>query len=288
MTKITIFTPTYNRSYTLKKLYHSLVAQTNKNFEWVIVDDGSTDETVKMIKEFINEKKIIIRYHFQENSGKASAHNYGVKMTNTELFTCVDSDDYLSKNAVDVILSTWDSITDAIGIVAKRIKPDGSELTIMKNENIYTTLKGAYKTGNLIGDTFLIYKSSEIRKYQFPHFSGEKFVPEAYLYDKLDQIGKMYLLNEGLYISEYLEDGYTRNFNKVIAHNPNGYLAYLEQRIELDTDFKDKYLNIARAISISFILNKEKLVKKYWFISLIAYPLGYFLYVKRFKKWEVK
>lgn len=284
MTKITIFTPTYNRSYTLKKLYHSLVAQTNKNFEWLIVDDGSTDETVKMIKEFINEKKIIIRYHFQENSGKASAHNYGVKMTNTELFTCVDSDDYLSKNAVDVILSTWDSITDAIGIIAKRIKPDGSDLTIMKNENIYTTLKGAYKNGNLIGDTFLIYKSSEIRKYQFPHFSGEKFIPEAYLYDKLDQIGKMYLLNEGLYISEYLEDGYTRNFDKVIAHNPNGYLAYLEQRIELDTDFKDRYLNIARAISISFILNKEKLVKKYWFISLIAYPLGYFLYVKRFKE----
>ncbi|MFQ6793627.1 MAG: glycosyltransferase family 2 protein [Thomasclavelia sp.] len=288
MTKITVFTPTYNRSYTLERLYHSLIVQTNKNFEWLIVDDGSTDETVEMIKKFINEKKISIRYCFQENLGKAMAHNCGIKMINTELFTCVDSDDYLTENAVDVILTTWNNITNAIGIVAKRIKPDGSELTIMKNGKIYSTLKEAYDSGNLSGDTFLVYKSSEIRKYQFPHFSGEKFIPEAYLYDKLDQIGKMYLLNEGLYISEYLEDGYTRNFDKVIAHNPNGYMVYLKQRLELDTDFKDRYLDIARIISILFVLKKRKLVNNHRFISLIAYPLGYFLYIKRFKKWEMK
>ena len=154
----------------------------------------------------------------------------------------------------------------------------------MKNDNLLMTLKSAYDSRNISGDTFLVYQSSKIKKYKFPHYNDEKFVPEAYLYDKLDQIGKMYLLNKGLYISEYLEDGYTKNFDQVIAQNPNGYLAYLKQRLELDTNFKEKYLDNARIISISFILKKNRLVKKSWFISLLAYPLGYFLYVKRFRK----
>ena len=102
--KLTIFTPTYNRAYTLKKLYASLIEQINQNFEWLIVDDGSTDNTEEVVKQWVDEKKITIRYFKQRNGGKQRAHNKGVEICNTELFICVDSDDYIVKDSVDKIL----------------------------------------------------------------------------------------------------------------------------------------------------------------------------------------
>ena len=287
MSKITIFTPTYNRAYTLKKLYDSLLRQTNKDFEWLIVDDGSTDNTKDLINGFTKENKIKIRYYYQENGGKAMAHNLGVEKTETELFTCVDSDDYLIEEAINKIIVTWKDVDEIIGIVAKRISPDGSDITIMKNQvNKCMPLKLAYDKKVLEGATFFIYKTTEIKKFKFPKFKGEKFVPESYLYDQLDQLGNMYLLNEGLYVSEYLDDGYTRNFDMVIASNPNGYLAYLLQRIKIENSKKNLFFNIARIVSTFFILGKHQLVKHHYFFSVLAYPIGCFLYLKRFKKWR--
>ena len=116
--KVTVFTPAYNRAYTLGRLYESLLKQTDKRFCWLIVDDGSTDQTEELVSNWIKENRIDIEYYKQENQGKPAAHNTGVELTKTELFTCVDSDDYLTDNAVGEILNAWERKTDGcIGIL---------------------------------------------------------------------------------------------------------------------------------------------------------------------------
>ena len=114
---ITIFTPTYNRAHRLPVLYQSLCKQTSREFEWVVVDDGSTDDTKSLINGWIKEGKINIRYFWQENAGKAQAHNLGVEMAEKNLFTCVDSDDLLVTNAVERISKVWNECLNKIGIL---------------------------------------------------------------------------------------------------------------------------------------------------------------------------
>lgn len=285
--KITIFTPAYNRKKTLVRLYESLVAQTNKSFEWLIVDDGSTDGTEQYISELIKKRDLIIRYYKQNNSGKHIAHNVGVEMTNTELFTCVDSDDYLKETAVETILSTWNIIkenNDIVGMLAFRAKQNGDPITVFKSNEQMIKLKDAYKNG-LSGDTMLIFRSDILKKYKFPNIENERFMPEAYLYDLIDKEGKLFLIREGIYICEYLEDGYTMNMRRVIASNPKGMQLFLAQRLKIDTSLKDKILDSIRYIAISRVIHKNGIVRQsvYPWISVMIYPLGIYMYNVRYK-----
>ena len=145
---LTVFTPTYNRAYILPRLYESLLKQTDKNFEWVIVNDGSTDNTKKIIEEWIEKDKIVIRYYEQENQGKPVAHNKGVEKAKGEIFTCVDSDDFLVDNAVEIINSKWDECKSnnmCIGIVGTCIGLDGKPVGTGMPLNIKnSTLRNLY------------------------------------------------------------------------------------------------------------------------------------------------
>jgi len=289
--RLTIFTPTYNRSYILSNLYESLTRQDCKDFEWVIVDDGSNDNTRELVESFKKQNKINIRYYYQLNSGKSQAHNLGVEKTKTELFVCVDSDDFLLDGAVREILTSWDSIQDetVIGIVANRIFPDNSKITDVKEELIQntSTLRHAYYSGLLSGDTCLVYSSVYMKKVRFPSFQNEKFVPESYLYDQLDQLGKMYFCNKDIYVTKYLVDGYTKNMSKLIYDNPKGYLCYIEQRISLDENCKMKIGNIIRYISVAIISSNQLIEKNNKLLSIICIPAGYYLYRKRFAKFKL-
>lgn len=283
---ITIFTPTYNRAYTLRKLYNSLCNQINKNFEWIIVDDGSTDNTRKLIQNFINDKKIVIRYFYQKNSGKSMAHNKGVELATQELFTCVDSDDYLTNDAVEIILNRWEKVRGKqIGIVAKRMFSSGENITTatIKDKETFI-LRKVYENKSLLGDTFLIFDTKVIKNFYFPKFDEEKFVPEAYLYDQIGEVGEVSFLNKGLYICEYLVDGYTQNMDKLIANNPKGYRCFVEQRINLDSSLKSKFFDLIRYESISFVIKKNYIFKGHILGSILAFIPGYVLYKKRFKK----
>lgn len=241
---ITIFTPTYNRAYILSNLYNSLVGQSDKKFVWLIIDDGSTDDTKNLVESWIKENKIKIRYYYQKNQGKSMAHNKGIKETNTELFCCVDSDDYLTNDAVELIKNQWKLIKDKniIGMLAYRGYSDGDSITTFKKYKKTSTLNNAYRNLGLKGDTFLIYQTSIIKKYSFPNYVGENFMPEAYLYDLLDQEGELYIIPKILYIGEYLEDGYTKNMTKLLLNNPKGYLSYICQRLVFNKKIKHKIL----------------------------------------------
>ena len=292
MKKLTIFTPTYNRDKLLPRLYESLINQNCKDFVWLIVDDGSNDGTKTLINKYISENLIEIRYFYQKNQGKSSAHNYGVQLSNTELFTCVDSDDWLSNDAVESILNSWkfEKNTDdgIIGIIGFKGHKDGKSVTSIKNKKIErATLRDSYQRYGLTGDTMLIYQSDVIKKYNFPKFINEKFVPENYLYDQLDTQGKMIFLRKVLYYCEYLETGYSNNMAKLLTDNPHGYLAYIEQRLKLDERFIDRYKDTARYIAMAKYVSKKKIIRNSYYkvIAFLAYPLGMVLYRKRYKKY---
>ena len=199
MKRLTVFTPTYNRKGNLKKLYESLLRQTVSDFIWIIVDDGSTDGTEDLVRQWISESKIVIQYHFQDNSGKMIAHNKGVLLSTTELFVCVDSDDYLTDNAVELILKYYECIAtdDSLcGIVAYK--------SISKNQFPRriesSTLSNLYHCG-FRGETTLVFKTDVLRHYLFPVIEGEKFITEGYVYDQIDDTYKYLVLREILIIA---------------------------------------------------------------------------------------
>lgn len=281
MELLTIFTPTYNRKEKIKILYESLKNQTCKDFVWLIVDDGSVDDTAGYIESISEDASFRIEYFYQENRGKSNAHNKGVELTKTPLFTCVDSDDYITSECVEKIKEKWKTkgIGD-IGILAfcsqTKVSPSFPTSSIR--------LKEAYEKYKLKGDTMLVYESSAISQFRFPSFPNEKFVPENYLYDLLDQVGTLLVLPYVLYIREYCSDGYTRNMGKLIKNNPQGYEAYISQRIKIDKGIKQLYLDTIRHIAILKVIGKGILpYVKHKVIALLAYPFGLLLYIKRYR-----
>jgi glycosyltransferase involved in cell wall biosynthesis len=289
MQEITIFTPTYNRGYILPNLYNSLIRQTNKNFIWLIVDDGSADNTELLVQHWINEDEIKIEYYKQENKGKSMAHNKGVCLTKTELFTCVDSDDFLSADAIETILKIWNTKKSetTTGVLAYKGYSNGEIITEINDKTcIKTTLKNAYAIHGLVGDTMLIFRTDVILKFEFPYFDEEKFVPEAYLYDKIDNEGELLILRKVLYYCEYLKDGYTNNMAKLLKNNPKGYIAYISLRLKADKKVKEKFLDSIRYIAMCTVAGEKNVIEKSScpLITLIAYPFGLLFYLLRYRE----
>lgn len=295
-TFLTVFTPTYNRAHTLPRLYASLCSQSCKDFVWLVVDDGSTDGTRQLIAQYIAEKKISIQYYFQENQGKPAAHNFGVAHADAKLFADVDSDDWLPENAVQRILEIWkeqEAVSHgAIGILGKRGENiDGHVKAITKwnGGSHYSTLLEAHRKYGLVGDTILVFRTDILQQVEFPRFEGESFVPESYLYDRLDQMGPLFLADEILYLCEYQSDGLTAHMHEVNAKNPKGYEAYISQRLQLDRTFKERLSDTIRYVSIQFVLGNRYIIKGARYKGL-AFPglfLGYLRYKVLYAKYTV-
>jgi len=246
MTKtLTIFTPTYNRAYILPQLYESLVHQTNNSFVWLIVDDGSTDNTKELVDVWIKEGKIEIVYHAQLNQGKHIAHNQGVRLCETPLFFCVDSDDYLSQDAVSSIVEIFKEEQDnsVLGLYMRRGDYCGIPTGQNWPEKIkYTTINGLYQKYHFRGETAIILKTAMIRPFSFPQFKNEKFVRESVLYDQINNLGLMRVDNRVCYLFEYKEDGYTAQGMKLEFDNPKAtaynYLHHIPYTRNIIEKFK--------------------------------------------------
>lgn len=224
MAEITIFTPTYNRAYCLRELYESLLLEKRDRFIWLVIDDGSTDNTKALIDEFINERLIDIRYFYQENAGKMAAHNKGVQICDTELFMCLDSDDTLLPNSISILCTYWESIKNKkslAGVVApkKIVNELGKDLSNPFPNVALSTLTGLYKLGYK-GETALAFRTEILKKYPFKIFQGEKFIPEGTVYKIIDKYYKLAVLNSPLMLCIYRSDGYTRNIIKHQINSP--------------------------------------------------------------------
>lgn len=228
---LTIFTPTFNRAKTLPRLYQSLCSQTSCNFEWIVVDDGSTDETESLVASWKSEGKVKITYVKQVNSGKMAAHNVGVELCKTELFLCIDSDDWIVPNAVELIIKKWKKENlpkEICGLIAYKIICNGQKRSLKSifPEKKFSTLHALYQEG-FVGDTTLVFRTEVIRKFKFPTF--EKFITESYVYDQIDQEYSYLLMREAITVCEYLNDGYTRNSLLLKKKYPKGWAMYYGQ-----------------------------------------------------------
>ncbi|MBR3933203.1 MAG: glycosyltransferase family 2 protein [Clostridia bacterium] len=224
---LTVFTPTYNRQYNLVKLFESLRVQTDKDFKWHIIDDGSKDQTKEFVKGFIAENAVNIEYTYQENSGKYVAHNNAVKMCSTELFACVDSDDTLVPTAVEKIKTLWKSVKNndkLCGMVSPRNMP-GCKGFVNAPES--GTLMNLYNGGYFHGETLLVFRSDVIKNYLFPEIPGERFMTESIIYNQIDKDYVLYYDNSFLCQGEYLEGGLTKTANLLNFKNPiSSLVAY--------------------------------------------------------------
>ena len=234
---ITVFTPTYNRAYILPKLYHSLKKQTNKNFEWLIVDDGSTDETEHMVRHWIRENTLFsIRYLKQTNGGKHRAINRGVQLAVGELFFIVDSDDFLTEDAIETIFN-WEIDLKKedkrfCGVAGERSNIKNGQIlgTSYCKEYIDATAleRDEY---NICGDKAEVFYTEILRKYPFPEIDGENFITENVVWYRIANDG--YLMrwyNKPIYMCEYRNDGLTCQRDEIFAKNPKGYALSVRER----------------------------------------------------------
>ncbi len=229
---ITVFTPTYNRKYILPQVYECLKKQTNKDFVWIIVDDGSTDNTEELVKSWIKEHIISIKYIKQNNLGKHIAQNTAVNNCKTEYFLILDSDDFLSNNAIEVLYKDIGRIInmpDICGIIGNKY----NVLNKDRKDNMPKKLKYVsglelYQKYHFQGETLRVYKTDILKKYLFPQIPNEKFIYENVIFDKIDAQYKMLINREELYYFKYLNDGYTLNGYKLKKDNPIGYSLSLK------------------------------------------------------------
>ena len=221
--KLTVFTP----AYTLMRTYDSLLRQNCKDFVWLIVDDGSADETQELVQRWQNaENGFEIRYIRKENGGMHTAHNTAYENIDTELNVCIDSDDCMSEGAVEKILNAWESarIKGYAGLIALDADMSGEIIgTGFPQEMTETTLSGYYAGGGT-GDKKLVYRTDVIKQYPpYPEFEGEKYVALAYKYRLIDQDYKLAVLNDVVCNVEYQADGHGRGMWKEYLRSPRGF-----------------------------------------------------------------
>ena len=283
----TVFTPAYNRGYIIENLYNSLKKQTFKDFEWVVVDDGSKDNTNELFEKWQKEDNFFkIKYIKVKNGGKHRAINKGLELANGKMFFIVDSDDYLENNAIERIHYWENTIKDSnekfAGVSGLRknqnVKILGNSLG---KEYIDATNIERVKL-NMMEDKAEVYYTKILRENKFPEIDGENFISENVIWNQIASKGyKLRWFNEGIYIGEYIEDGLTAQGNGLFKKNPKGYLLsvkseikYLKPNIIKKLGYYNTYYNtvvskeytkemIAKDLEISrFTLNLAIILKK--------------------------
>lgn len=252
---LTIFTPVYNRIDTLERLYESLLRQTSKEFQWIVVDDGSTDGGGELIKKFQKNSPFELIYKYVENGGKMRAINEGVALANGEFFLIVDSDDYIIDDCVEKVLSYGKNLPNSMGgMIFRKMDIATKKITgklYPKNIIDSSPIEIVYEYG-IDGDKAEVFRTELLRENPFNVHEGEKFIPEAIVWVKIGEKYKMRYIDEGIYYFEYLEDGYTRNFQKLMRNNPKGFREYYSFMLSYPLPLKNKIKFLIRYLQANY------------------------------------
>ncbi|WP_291062627.1 MULTISPECIES: glycosyltransferase family 2 protein [unclassified Empedobacter] len=287
MSVISIFTPAYNRAQLLERLYISLSNQTNKSFEWIIVDDGSIDNTEETVREFIKEKLISITYYKQNNAGKHIAINKGVELAKGELFFIVDSDDYLLENAIQFITQNYVKIKDDSSIAGLSLRKGYDKVTPIGSNNFNAPILAnvfAFRFKYKIkGDMAEIVKTKVMKQYPFPKIDEERFLTEGLVWNRIGLKYKMLWFPEICYIAEYLEGGLSDNSFKLRKKFPKGSVLFYKelQNMPISLFYKIRaninYWRFAKYNQDSFYQNWKSVNCLY---SIIGLPLSLIFLIK--------
>lgn len=248
---VTVVTPTYNRADKLPSLYQSLLKQTSKDFEWLVIDDGSTDNTKEIIDGYIAEDMISITYLYKDNGGKHSALNVAFREVQSELLFIVDSDDVLTPDAVETILNDWNEVrsNDLCGISYLRGYNETKVIGDMhpRNNGIDNFINLRFNQG-IDGDKAEVWRTECLRDFQFPEYPGERFISESVAWIYLAKRWDILMVNKIIYITEYLEGGLSDNGRKLRFQCPHlmayGSLMTMSKEFSMKIRIKETLLYI--------------------------------------------
>lgn len=282
---ITVFTPTYNRAYILPVLYKSLQAQTSHDFEWLIVNDGSTDNTEEIVRHWQGEDNPFpIQYYKTPNGGKHRAINVGVANARGEAFFIVDSDDFLPPDALANIAPIFTQIandTHFAGICGfradpKTLKPLSN--TALLNQTLDCSMTDIRRKYHIRGDMAEVFKTSVLKQYPFPAFEGENFISEGAVWNKISQHYLLRYVPKTWYLCEYLPDGLTQNIRKKYRNNPQGTIYVLK------TSLTDKQETVICKLRTAILYWRYLCMQKIGYQNAIwwtylFWPFGFLIYL---------
>ncbi len=263
--KISVLTPTYNRGELLKRLYNSLIKNLKYqvDIQWLIMDDGSTDDTKRIVKDFIEENKIDIVYLEQENQGKMIAINNLVKYATGDVIVDCDSDDYFTTDAFEIIKNEYEKLEDenVYGICFLKYDQDGKNMGD-EFKKMQTTMFDLYFKEGETGEKAIAFKADVRKKYMHKLEKNERFITEARMYHKMDEKYKLICVNKPIMICEYQKQGYTKNIRNQFLNNPYGYYEYFKEILEKDfkgVSFSKRMYVIKQYILFSYLTKKIKI-----------------------------
>ncbi len=287
MTELTIFTPTYNRKELLERLYRSLQRQTDKNFTWMVIDDGSTDDTRKEVSRWATEEKDFqILYYYKKNGGLHTAYNEAIAHIETPLCVCIDSDDWMPDDAVEKILKFWEEngSEDVAGIVGLDCYQDGQvigdRLPDQRTVNLIDLLTG--KAGIRNGDRTNVVRTELYKRYvPMKVFAGEKNFNPHYMHLQISQEYDFLVLNECLRFVEYQPQGMSNSMLKQYWNSPNSFVEIRKLYLSFPgTSFKFRAKHSVHLASSCILAGKaedgirENPNKA---LAIAAFPLGWLL-----------
>jgi len=291
MKTLGIITTTYNRAYCLDDLYQSLIKQENKDFVWLVVDDGSNDGTKKLIESYQRENIIDIIYHYHDNIGMTASRNVAYQIIDTELNVIIDSDDWLEDDAVNTIINFWDKNKNpsVSGIIALNRYPNGEIIgkTFPKElkQCTFTDLHQKYNCG---GDKKLIFKTDIVKKYRYPHFESEKYFPASYLFHLISLEYDMLLLDKPVCVVNVHENSNTFNRVKQYKTCAKSFTFYRNEMMRLWTHPLFIMKEAIHYISSSKFSGNKNYIKnstnKFYVLLMLPFGLLFHEYLKRTKR----
>ena len=294
--KISVLTATYNRANLLSKLYESIKNNLKEDIcvEWLIMDDGSIDETKQVVQRFVKENTLEIKYFFQENQGKMQAINNLVGHVQGNLIIECDSDDYFTNNAFEIIRNEFEKnkakMDDFYALCFLKYDQTGKNMgNNFKNE--ITKMFDLYFKEGEDGEKALVFNSEIRKQYKYEFENGERFSTEARMFHKMDEKYDIICINEPIMICEYQNEGYTRNINKQFIQNPYGYFEYFKEILQKDmrgVTFKKRLYAIKHYILFATLTKQKNIAKQVKgtfnkVLILLLYIPGKIATKKRFK-----
>ena len=289
MPLLTIFTPTYNRAHTIKRTYDSLLRQDCKDFVWMVVDDGSIDNTAELIKQWQkNDNGFEIIYIYKENGGMHTAHNTAYENINTELNTCIDSDDMLAEGAVKHIIELKKKKKSErfAGIIGLDSDMNTGKVigTVFPKEMSETTLCGFYSSGG-VGDKKLVYRTDIMKEIPpYPIFDNEKYLSLGYKYQLCDQHFSLITTNKILCEVEYQADGSSMNMFRQYYTNPKSFAFIRKENMKYIHSKKRNFIDCTHYVSSSLFSKNRRFLRESpkKIMTLMAIPSGMILnlYIK--------